>query len=109
MAKGGKVKALTEAVNALERELVKTKTQLEIIEGTLSDDGKRVGAAKTAVQEVSRRVPDPHSTPDIPSSMSRFRRNEDPRRKKPQLLQSSNPHTMQVWRSSPKRKNCCKP
>lgn len=53
MAKGGKVKALTEAVNALERELVKTRTQLEIIEGTLSDDAKRVEGAKKNVEEVS--------------------------------------------------------
>jgi structural maintenance of chromosome 2 len=44
---------LTDAVNSLERELVKTKTQLEIKESTLSDDGKRVEAAKKAVKDVS--------------------------------------------------------
>lgn len=53
MAKGGKVQALTDAVNNLERELVKVKTQLEIKDGTLSDDTKRVDGAKKAVQEVS--------------------------------------------------------
>jgi structural maintenance of chromosome 2 len=53
LAKGGKVQALTEAVNALEKELVKTKTQLEISEGTVKDDAKRVQAAKAAVKEVS--------------------------------------------------------
>lgn len=53
MAKGGKVQALTDAVNALDRELVKTKTQLEIKEGTVKDDLKRVEAAKKAVKEVS--------------------------------------------------------
>ena len=60
MAKGGKIQGLAEAVNALERELVKTKTQLEIIEGTLKDDAKRVEASKTAVQEV-RRLPLNHA------------------------------------------------
>lgn len=57
MAKGGKIKGLTEAVNALERELVKTKTQLEIIEGTLRDDAKRVEGARTTVEEVCERLP----------------------------------------------------
>jgi structural maintenance of chromosome 2 len=52
MAKGGKIKGLTEAVNALERELVKTKTQLEIKVGTLSEDAKRVDAAKKGVKDV---------------------------------------------------------
>lgn len=52
LAKGGKVQALTEAVNALEKELVKTKTQLDISEGTVKDEGKRVEAAKKAVKEV---------------------------------------------------------
>jgi len=59
MAKGGKVQALTEAVNALVREMVKTKTQLEIREGTLKDDAKRVEAAKKAVKEVSHPSPSP--------------------------------------------------
>ena len=53
MAKGGKAQGLTDAVNALEREIVKTKTQLEITETTLGDDAKRVDAAKTAVKDVS--------------------------------------------------------
>jgi structural maintenance of chromosome 2 len=52
MAKGGKVQALTEAVNNLERELVKTKTQLEIKVGTVGEDSKRVESAKQAVKEV---------------------------------------------------------
>ena len=52
MAKGGKVQALTEAVNLLERELVKTKTQLEIKVGTVGDDAKRVEVAKRAVTDV---------------------------------------------------------
>jgi structural maintenance of chromosome 2 len=52
LAKGGKVQALTEAVNALEKELVKTKTQLDISESTVKDDSKRVEAAKKAVKEV---------------------------------------------------------
>lgn len=46
------MKGLTEAVNALERELVKTKTQLEIKVGTLSDDVKRVDATQKGVKEV---------------------------------------------------------
>ncbi|KAK1922323.1 RecF/RecN/SMC [Papiliotrema laurentii] len=58
MAKGGKIQGLAEAVNALERELVKTKTQLEIIEGTLKDDAKRVEASKTAVQELATSIED---------------------------------------------------
>ena len=52
MAKGGKVQALTEAVNSLERELVKTKTQLEIKVGTAGDDAKRVEVAKKTVTDV---------------------------------------------------------
>lgn len=47
------MQALTEAVNALEKELVKTKTQLEISAGSVKDDAKRVDAAKKAVKEVS--------------------------------------------------------
>ncbi|RSH91525.1 Structural maintenance of chromosomes protein 2 [Saitozyma podzolica] len=54
MAKGGKVQALTDAVNSLERELVKTKTQLEIKEGSLSEDKKRVDAAKKAVKDLEK-------------------------------------------------------
>jgi structural maintenance of chromosome 2 len=52
MAKGGKIKSLTEAVNALERELVKVKTQLEIKVGVLGDDSKRVDGAKKSLREV---------------------------------------------------------
>jgi structural maintenance of chromosome 2 len=52
MEKGGKVQALTEAVNALERELVKVKTQLEIKDGIVADDAKRVDAAKKGVKDV---------------------------------------------------------
>ncbi len=52
MAKGGKVQAMTDAVNALERELVKVKTQLEIKVSTLSEDSKRVDGARKAVEEV---------------------------------------------------------
>ena len=52
MAKGGKVQGLTDAVNTLEREMVKTKTQLEIKVGTLSDEAKRVEALKRAVTDV---------------------------------------------------------
>ncbi|WVR09681.1 hypothetical protein IAU60_006756 [Kwoniella sp. DSM 27419] len=51
MNKGGKISALTDAVNNLERELVKVKTQIEIKEGTLNEDAKRVDGAKKAVQE----------------------------------------------------------
>lgn len=54
MAKGGKVQALTESVNELERELVKLKAQLEIAESTVADDVKRVDGAKKAVTDVSR-------------------------------------------------------
>lgn len=53
LAKGGKVQHLTEAVNELERELVKVKTQLEIKESTVADDAKRVEAAKKSVKDVS--------------------------------------------------------
>ena len=52
MAKGGKAQGLGEAVNTLEREIVKVKTQLEITETTLSDDAQRVDSAKTAVKDV---------------------------------------------------------
>ncbi|RSH76747.1 Structural maintenance of chromosomes protein 2 [Apiotrichum porosum] len=52
MAKGGKVQALTDAVNNLERELVKVKTQLEIKESTVADDSKRVESAKRGVKDV---------------------------------------------------------
>ncbi|WWC91996.1 uncharacterized protein L201_006950 [Kwoniella dendrophila CBS 6074] len=54
MAKGGKVSALTDAVNSLDRELVKVKTQIEITEGTLKDDVKRVDGAKKAVKETEK-------------------------------------------------------
>ena len=56
MAKGGKAQGLAEAVNALEREMVKIRTQLEIKDGTLQDDAKRVEAAKKAVEEVSMTI-----------------------------------------------------
>ena len=52
-AKVGKIQSLTDAVNTLDRELVKTKTQLEIIQGTLKDDSTRVDSAKKAVKDVS--------------------------------------------------------
>lgn len=51
MAKGGKMQALADAVNELERELVKIKTQLEIKESTVADDAKRVEGANNAVAE----------------------------------------------------------
>lgn len=53
MAKGGKIQALTDAVNALERELVKTKTQVEIFEGTVKDEAGRVETAKKGATDVS--------------------------------------------------------
>ena len=53
MAKGGKIQGLSEAVDALGRELVKTKTQLEIVEGTLKEDGKRIEGARRGVTDVS--------------------------------------------------------
>ncbi|ORY22381.1 RecF/RecN/SMC [Naematelia encephala] len=56
MAKGGKVQALTDAVNALERELVKTKTQIEIKESSVNDDAKRVDGAKKAVKELAQSI-----------------------------------------------------
>jgi chromosome segregation ATPase len=56
MAKGGKVQALTDAVNELERELVKVKTQLEIKESTVSDDVKRIDSAKNGVKDVSNEL-----------------------------------------------------
>ncbi|WVQ94975.1 hypothetical protein IAU59_002067 [Kwoniella sp. CBS 9459] len=54
MAKGGKIQALTDAVNNLERELVKVKTQIEIKEGSLKDDAKRLDAAKKTVKETEK-------------------------------------------------------
>jgi hypothetical protein len=39
-------------VNLLERELVKTITQLELKEGSVADDAKRLDAAQKAFQEV---------------------------------------------------------
>jgi structural maintenance of chromosome 2 len=51
MAKGGKMQALADAVNELERELVKIKTQLEIKESTVADDAKRVEGANNSVAE----------------------------------------------------------
>ncbi|WWD19905.1 hypothetical protein CI109_104374 [Kwoniella shandongensis] len=61
MAKGGKVQGLTDAVNTLERELVKVKTQIEIKEGTLKDDVKRVDTAKSAVKELAKSLDDKRS------------------------------------------------
>ncbi|BEI84504.1 hypothetical protein CcaverHIS002_0411080 [Cutaneotrichosporon cavernicola] len=51
MAKGGKMQALADAVNELERELVKINTQLEIKESTVADDAKRVEGANSSVAE----------------------------------------------------------
>ena len=45
---------MTEAVNALEKELVKTKTQLDISESGVKDDVKRVAEAHKNVKEVRR-------------------------------------------------------
>ncbi|KAL7424509.1 Structural maintenance of chromosomes protein 2 [Cryptotrichosporon argae] len=56
MAKGGKAQALTDAVNELERELVKVKTQLEIKDGTAKDDAARVQAAKKAVKDLEMAI-----------------------------------------------------
>lgn len=56
MAKGGKMQALADAVNELERELVKVKTQLEIKESTVADDAKRVEGAKNAVAETKEAI-----------------------------------------------------
>ena len=53
MAKGGKMQALTDAFNELERELVKVKAQLELHESTVSEDTKRVETAKKAIKDVS--------------------------------------------------------
>lgn len=53
MAKGGKMQALTDAFNELERELVKVKAQLELHESTVSEDTKRVETAKRAIKDVS--------------------------------------------------------
>ncbi|OCF77510.1 nuclear condensin complex protein [Kwoniella mangroviensis CBS 8886] len=58
MAKGGKISDLSDAVNDLDRELVKVKTQIEIIEGTLKDDVKRVDGAKKAVKETEKSLGD---------------------------------------------------
>ncbi|WWC72293.1 uncharacterized protein I206_106255 [Kwoniella pini CBS 10737] len=58
MAKGGKVSALTDAVNNLDRELVKVKTQIEILEGTLKDDVNRLEGAKKTVQETEKTLED---------------------------------------------------
>ncbi|TXT15793.1 hypothetical protein VHUM_00296 [Vanrija humicola] len=52
LAKGGKVQGLTDAVNALDRELVKTKAQLEIHESTVADDAKRIEAAKKSAKDL---------------------------------------------------------
>ncbi|KAK4685777.1 structural maintenance of chromosome 2, partial [Tremellales sp. Uapishka_1] len=54
--KGGKVQKMTDAVNNLERELVKVKTQLEIKVGTMSEDAKRVEAAKRGVKELQASI-----------------------------------------------------
>jgi hypothetical protein len=107
MAKGGKVQALTDAVNSLERELVKTKTQLEIKEGSLSEDKKRVDAAKKAVKDVS----------DLPSTEVLIRRSSRrvsnrsalrlPRR--PPRSQSSRRRTTPVLPSWPRPRNYCRP
>ncbi|EIW72205.1 nuclear condensin complex protein [Tremella mesenterica] len=56
MAKGGKIQSLTDAVNALERELVKVKTQLEMIVSTMGDDSKRVDTAKKAVKDLEKSI-----------------------------------------------------
>ncbi|ODO05464.1 hypothetical protein I350_04514 [Cryptococcus amylolentus CBS 6273] len=56
MAKGGKIQGLADAVNNLERELVKIKTQIEITEGTMKDDEKRVVSAKKNADDLSKNL-----------------------------------------------------
>ncbi|OXG15252.1 nuclear condensin complex protein [Cryptococcus neoformans Tu401-1] len=68
-AKGGKIQGLTEAVNNLERELVRIKTQIEITESTLKDDAKRVEGAKKAVGELSKTLEDRRSDTSKESSV----------------------------------------
>ena len=106
MAKGGKVQALTEAVNALEKELVKTKTQLEISEGTVKDDAKRVEAAKKATKEVST-DPINYAHPHSYKLHSRSARPAPPL--KPLLSQSSVDHSTKAPPSLPSRKNYSRP
>jgi predicted nucleic acid-binding Zn-ribbon protein len=52
LAKGGKVQALQDKVNELDREVTKLKAQLEMDEGNLTDEQKRAAATQKNVQEV---------------------------------------------------------
>lgn len=54
MTKGGKIQALANAVNDLDREMVKLKTQLEMKQSSLLDEQKRIQAAEKNVVEVSQ-------------------------------------------------------
>ena len=54
MTKGGKIQALANTVNELDREMVKLKTQLEMKQSSLVDEQKRISLAEKNVKEVSR-------------------------------------------------------
>lgn len=54
MTKGGKMQALANTVNELDREMVKLKTQLEMKQSSLVDEQKRISLAEKNVKEVSR-------------------------------------------------------
>lgn len=54
MTKGGKIQALANTVNDLDREMVKLKTQLEMKQSSLLDEQKRIQTAEKNVVEVSQ-------------------------------------------------------
>lgn len=54
VTKGGKIQALANTVNELDREMVKLKTQLEMKQSSLVDEQKRISLAEKNVKEVNR-------------------------------------------------------
>lgn len=54
MTKGGRIQALANTVNDLDREMVKLRTQLEMKQSSLLDEQKRIHTAEKNVVEVSK-------------------------------------------------------
>ncbi|KAJ9114125.1 hypothetical protein QFC20_001641 [Naganishia adeliensis] len=64
MTKGGKIQALANAVNDLDREMVKLKTQLEMKQSSLLDEQKRIQAAEKNVVEAEAALSDKRTAYD---------------------------------------------
>jgi hypothetical protein len=112
MTKGGKIQALANTVNDLDREMVKLKTQLEMKQSSLQDEQKRIQTAERNVVEVS------HNSYLYASRHLRFRicrpnlpfpPNARRMTRTSLLLPEQSRNTTPPQKTSPKRKNCCKP